>query len=89
MRGKAFKIWPRVGHDRDGAGRQSQRMVEIRITMETTHPPTGRVVTGEGAPVQAFVGWLQLLTILANALQPAVEPIMRSSASAPSDRGER
>ena len=59
-------------------------VVEVHIWMETTQPPTGRVVTVEGEPAQPFVGWLQLLTILANALQPPVAaPLTRPSESAP------
>lgn len=38
--------------------------------VDTSQPPTGRVTTAEGQPAQPFVGSLQLLAILARALQP-------------------
>jgi hypothetical protein len=44
-------------------------VAEVQISIDSSQPPTGRVVTGEGEPAQPFVGWLQLLTILADALQ--------------------
>jgi hypothetical protein len=59
-----------VGHDFGAASHQSDGVVDVHISVETTDPPAGRVVTGEGEPGQAFVGWLQLLSILANALVP-------------------
>ena len=59
-------------------------VAEVHIWMDTTHPPTGRVLTVEGGPAQPFVGWLQLLTVLANALQPpAAEPLTRPSEPGP------
>jgi len=59
-------------------------VVEIRIWMDTTQPPTGRVVTVEGGPAKPFAGWLQLLSILAGALQPpAAAPVTRPSETAP------
>ena len=57
-----------MGHDWGGACGQSDGVVDVRISMETTDPPTGRVVTAEGEPGQPFVGWLQLLSILGDAL---------------------
>jgi hypothetical protein len=59
-------------------------VAEVHISIDGSEPPTGRVVTGEGEPAQPFVGWLQLLTILANALQlrPAA-PLTRPSEAEP------
>ena len=57
-----------MGHDWRAVYRQSDGVVDVHISMETTDPPTGRVVTAEGEPGQPFVGWLQLLSILADAL---------------------
>ena len=58
-------------------------VVEVQILMETAHPPTGRIVPGEGEPAQPFVGWLQLLTILADALQRPPPPRTGPSETAP------
>ena len=44
--------------------------VVVQIWMDTTHPPTGRVVLVGGEAAQSFTGWLQLLTILTNAVEP-------------------
>jgi hypothetical protein len=55
-------------------------VAEVHIWIDTTQPPTGRVVTEEGETAQPFVGWLQLLTILAHALQPPpAAPLTRPS----------
>jgi len=56
------------------ARRQSVGVVELLISIETTHPPAGRVGIVEGGPALPFVGWLQLLTILADAVQPVPAP---------------
>lgn len=58
-------------------------MVEVHILMETAQPPAGRVVTAEGEPAQPFVGWLQLLAILADALQLPPPPLTRPIATDP------
>lgn len=59
-------------------------VVQVHIWMDTSQPPTGRVLTAEGEPAQPFVGWLQLLTILADALQPPpVDPFTHLSETAP------
>lgn len=64
-------------------------VVEVNIWIETTQPPTGRVVTADGGPAQPFVGWLQLLTLLAKALQPpGAAPLTRPSETGPSGPGE-
>lgn len=57
-------------------------IVVVHIWMESTHPPTGRVVSVEGEPAQPFAGWLQLLTILTNALEPP-PPLIRPSGTEP------
>jgi hypothetical protein len=60
----------------------------IHIWIDEMQPPTGRVVTGEGGPAQLFMGWLQLLTILANALQPpGAAPLTGASETPPSGPG--
>ncbi len=69
-------VWPRsAGHD---------RAVEIRIALESTDPPSGRVLRmddGSIAPAaeggQPFSGWLDLLRALYDLL-PA--PVDRSTA---------
>lgn len=59
-------------------------VAHLQIWMETDDPPTGRVAAAEGQPAQPFVGWLQLLTILAHALEPRAASALRdSSESAP------
>ena len=59
-------------------------MFEVHISMETTQPPTGLVVTVEGEPARPFMGWLQLLSILSGALQPpAAAPVTLPSETAP------
>ena len=72
-----------MGHDWRAACRQSEGVVDVHISMETTDPPTGRVVTAEGEPGQPFVGWLQLLSILAQVLRPPPVPLTRPSETAP------
>ena len=58
-------------------------VAEVHIWIDISQPPTGRVVTGDGEPAQPFVGWLQLLTLLAHALQPpAAAPLTRPSETA-------
>jgi hypothetical protein len=58
-------------------------VVEVHLSMETAEP-TGLVVTVDGEPAQRFEGWLQLLSILANALQPSpAAPLTRRSETAP------
>ena len=65
-------------------GARDARMVQIHIWIETTQPPTGRVVTVEGQPAKDFAGWLQLLSILASALQPPSDaPLTRPGETAP------
>ncbi len=58
-------------------------MFMIQIWVETGQPPTGRVSATDGGPARPFVGWLQLLTILAQALPPDAadreEPALRPS----------
>ena len=57
----------------------------IRIWVDACQPPTGRVAAAEGGPARPFVGWLQLLAILAQALQPDAggdDPVLRPSAEA-------
>jgi hypothetical protein len=61
--------------------------VVVHIWMETTHPPTGRVVSVEGEPAQPFAGWLELLTILSDALEPAPAPLTRPSGTESEARG--
>jgi len=47
----------------------------IRIWVDTTEPPTGRVVIAPGRTSRPFSGWLDLLGILADAMSvDAVEP---------------
>ncbi len=41
----------------------------IEIWLDHGQPPTGRVAAPDGAPAQPFVGWLQLLAILAEVFQ--------------------
>ncbi len=41
----------------------------IQIWLDHGQPPTGRVAAPDGAPAQCFVGWLQLLAILAEVFQ--------------------
>ena len=63
-------------------------VAELHISIDSIEPPTGRVVTGEGEPAQPFVGWLQLLTVLANALQlRPTAPLTRPSEAEPRARG--
>ena len=65
-------------------------VVEVHIWIDATQPPSGRVVTGVGQPAQPFAGWLQLLTILAGALQPPpAAPVRRPSETPPSGPGGR
>ena len=49
----------------------------IQICVDTSQPPTGRVVVAEGEPAQPFVGWLQLLAILAAAFDPPATVALR------------
>jgi hypothetical protein len=60
--------------------------VVVHIWTETTHPPTGRVVSVEGEPAQPFAGWLELLSILADALEPP-PPLTRPSGTESEARG--
>ena len=46
----------------------------IRIWVDSTQPPTGRVVTFEGQPPRPYSGWLDLLGILADAMAAEREP---------------
>lgn len=63
----------------------------IRIWVDACQPPTGRVAAAEGGPARPFVGWLQLLAILAQALQrdgtggddPALRPSGGATAEGP------
>ena len=57
-------------------------LAEVHIWIDTTQPPTGRVVTEEDETTQPFLGWLQLLTTLAHAVQPpAAAPLTPPSAT--------
>lgn len=58
-----------VGHDRGAVSRQGGRVVQVHIWMDTTQPPAGRLITAEGEPARPFVGWLQLLAVLAEAFE--------------------
>jgi hypothetical protein len=40
----------------------------IRIWVNSSQPPCGRVVMFEGQPARVFAGWLDLLGILADGL---------------------
>jgi hypothetical protein len=40
----------------------------IRIWVESVQPPTGRIVTADGQHPRLFAGWLDLLSILADAM---------------------
>ena len=53
----------------DGPG----EAVGIEITMASTQPPQGEVAV-EGGHRQSFVGWLQLLHILVEAVARPAEP---------------
>ncbi len=46
----------------------------IRIWVDSTQPPIGRVVTAEGQPPRVYSGWLDLLGILADAMAGGAEP---------------
>ena len=73
-----------LGHDWGVACNHSGDVIEVHISMETAQPPTGHVVTVDGEPAQPFAGWLQLLTILAQALPPPpVASLTRRSETAP------
>ena len=54
-----------------GAG--AGEAVEIEITMALTQPPQGEVAV-EGGHRQCFVGWLQLLRLLVEAVAPPAGP---------------
>lgn len=59
-------------------------VVHVHICLETTQPPAGIVVTCEGEPAQPFAGWLQLMTVLADAFQwPPAAPLTHRTATAP------
>ncbi|MGH2760557.1 MAG: hypothetical protein ACRDKJ_13495 [Actinomycetota bacterium] len=54
--------------------------MEIRIALESTDPPSGRVLRGEGGrpsgsrdPGQPFTGWLDLMRALYELLPSAVD----------------
>jgi hypothetical protein len=65
---------------RAGAG----QAVEIEISVAATQPPQGDVAV-EGGHRQCFVGWLQLLRILVEAV---AEPTSPSPPKASRPRGE-
>jgi hypothetical protein len=54
--------------------------VEIEITMASTQPPQGEVAV-QGGHRQCFVGWLQLLHVLVEAVAPPHEPGVTEGAS--------
>jgi hypothetical protein len=61
-----------LGHVFAGGGRDSRPV--IKIWVDSTPPPAGRVVTSDGASPLAFAGWLQLLQILVDALATDARP---------------
>lgn len=76
-------IWPTWAMTAAPASVRVIGVVEVHIRIATTQPPAGHVVTEDG-PAQPFVGWLQLLSILADALQPApAAPLTPPSETAP------
>jgi hypothetical protein len=60
--------------------------VGIEITMATTQPPQGEVAVVGGHP-QPFVGWLQLLRILVEAVAPRGGPTDPTPPQASSPQG--
>ncbi len=55
------------------AGAGAGEAVEIEISVASTQPPQGDV-TVEGGHRQCFVGWLQLLSLLVEAVARPAEP---------------
>jgi len=68
-----------------GAG--AGQAVEIGISVASTQPPQGDV-TVEGGHPQCFVGWLQLLRLLVEAVDPPAEPTSSSPPQASTRQGD-
>ena len=69
------------------SGSGTGEAVGIEITMASTQPPQGEVAV-EGGHRQCFVGWLQLLRILVEAVAPPVETPSPTPPQAPRPQGE-
>jgi hypothetical protein len=64
--------------------------VDIVVSVVSADPPVGHVTTAAGGTPTAFVGWLGLLRLLADAVgDEPVSPCSPAPSSAPSSRGER